>query len=552
MPRVGRDSLDTSTIIKVTNPRFVSQKDANVSYQILTFCDASAKSYAAVVYLRVVSQGLVQVNLVFSKMRLAPCDIEKKRKTKSKQLSLPRLELLAVLIGTRVTNFVAKELRLSVAKRIILTDSQCVLYWLRSSKPLPVFVQNRVNEIRQEKHANFGYISSEENPADMATRGLTVPEIKQSKLWWHGPAWLQYAECNWPSWNLSNISSDDLERLSQAKYGSEVFFESVNVVQENIDEVSTSVCTIDERKYSSLRKLLRVTAYCLKFIKKRVWNRCSDEVKKIICNRHRILNIINDLRDYGIHSQDIRSARLFWVYIVQRRRYADVFCAIAKKQRNGLRKQFGLMQNDYDILTCHGRFLNAEMSEEAKYSKILPRHEYYTRLIIQEVHERLIHAGISHTLSSLRQEYWISQGRAEVRACLYRCLICRHHEGPSFSLPRMPPWPRQRVAESLPFQFIGLDYLGPVFVKKGAVMTKMWICLFTCLAIRAVHLEWVRSLSAEHFLLCLIRFMARRGRPELIISDNAAQFKLVKTATDEQWRQLTLDEELVSYVKQWN
>ena len=241
---------------KLQIPRFVSQKDANISYQILTFCDASAKSYAAAVYLRVVSQGLVQVNLVFSKMRLAPCDIEKKRKNKSKQLSLPRLELLAVLIGTRVTNFVAKELRLSVAKRIILTDSQCVLYWLRSSKPLPVFVQNRVNEIRQEKHASFGYIPSEENPADMATRGLTVPEIKQSKLWWHGPAWLRYAECNWPSWNLSDISSDDLERLSQAKYGSEVFFESVNVVQENSDEVSTSVCTIDERKYSSLRKLL--------------------------------------------------------------------------------------------------------------------------------------------------------------------------------------------------------------------------------------------------------------------------------------------------------
>ena len=151
-----------------------------------------------------------------------------------------------------------------------------------------------------------------------------------------------------------------------------MFFESVNVVQENSDEVSTSVCTIDERKYSSLRKLLRVTAYCLKFIKKRVWNRCSDEVKKRICNRHRILNIINDLRDYGIHSQDIRSARFFWVYIVQRRRYADVFCAIAKKQRNGLRKQLGLMLNDYDILTCHGKFLNVEMSEEAKYPKLLP------------------------------------------------------------------------------------------------------------------------------------------------------------------------------------
>ena len=67
-----------------------------------------------------------------------------------------------------------------------------------------------------------------------------------------------------------------------------------------------------------------------------------------------------------------------------------------------------------------------------------------------------------------------------------------------------------------------------MFVKEGAIMTKMWICLFTYLGICAVHLKWVRSLSVEHFLFYLRRFITRRGRPELIISDNAAQFKLVK------------------------
>ena len=225
-----------------------------------------------------------------------------------------------------------------------------------------------------------------------------------------------------------------------------------------------------------------------------------------------------------------------------------MFQAIVKKQRNGLQKQLGLAPNEFGILTCHGRFLNAEMSEDAKYPKLLPRRENFTRLVIKEIHERLIHAGISHTLSTLRQEYWLHQGRVEVRACLSHCLVCRRHEGPSFTLPRMPPWPKQRVSESLPFQFTGLDYLGPVFVKDGAVIMKMWIYLFTCLAIRAIHLEWVRSLSGEHFLQCLRRFMARRGRPETIISDNAAQFKLVKTVIDEQWRQIALHDEVVTYL----
>ena len=188
--------------------------------------------------------------------------------------------------------------------------------------------------------------------------------------------------------------------------------------------------------------------------------------------------------------------------------------------------------------------LNADLSEDAKYPKLLPRQEYFTKLLIQEVHESLVHVGVSHTLSCLRQEYWIPHGRVAVRSVISRCLICRRHEGPSFSLPQMPPWPKQRVAQSAPFQFTGLDYLGPILVKEEDKMVKMWICLFTCLAVRAIHLEWVRSLSAEHFLNCLRRFAARRGRPELIIS---AQFKLVKTVIDKQWRQLSFDERVITY-----
>ena len=128
-------------------------------------------------------------------------------------------------------------------------------------------------------------------------------------------------------------------------------------------------------------------------------------------------------------------------------------------------------------LVCFGCFQNADISEQAKYPKLLPRQEHFTRLLIQYVHERLIHAGVSHTLSALRQEYWIVKGRVEVKT---RCLVYRRHEGPSFSLPRMPSCPRERVAQSLPFQFIGLDYLGPVLVKEVSEIVKTWICLFTC------------------------------------------------------------------------
>ena len=75
----------------------------------------------------------------------------------------------------------------------------------------------------------------------------------------------------------------------------------------------------------------------------------------------------------------------------------------------------------------------------------------------------MIHAGVSHTLAHfLASRIWIVERRVEVKKVLSCCLVCRQHEGPSFSLSKMPPWPRERVAQSLPFQFVGLDYLGPV------------------------------------------------------------------------------------------
>ena len=234
--------------------------------------------------------------------------------------------------------------------------------------------------------------------------------------------------------------------------------------------------------------------------------------------------------------------------IIQHQQFHGVFTAIRKNEVTCLQKQLGLQIDEFGMLRCFGHFQNADISEQVKYPKFLPRREHFTRLLIQYVHERLIHAGMSHTLSTLCQEYWIVKGRVEVKTVLSRCLVCRRHEGPSFSLPRMPPWPRERVAQSLPFQFIGLDYLGPILVKEGSEI--IWICLFTCLAIRAIHLEWAKNLTPEQFLSCLRRFVARRGKPQLIISDNAPQFKVVKLAIDKQWKQVMLNKEVRHDIKE--
>ena len=61
-------------------------------------------------------------------------------------------------IGVRAANFVASELKIALLKRILWTDSTCVLHWLKTRKPLPVFVDNRVKEVLKATDISFRYV----------------------------------------------------------------------------------------------------------------------------------------------------------------------------------------------------------------------------------------------------------------------------------------------------------------------------------------------------------------------------------------------------------
>lgn len=93
-------------------------------------------------------------------------------------------------------------------------------------------------------------------------------------------------------------------------------------------------------------------------------------------------------------------------------------------------------------------------------------------------------------------------------------------------MPPPPALPSERVNYSTPFTYTGIDYFGPLFVATTSGKEKRWVCLFTCLAVRAIHLEVVENLTAEECLLAVRRFIASRGIPHMVVSDNAQTFKL--------------------------
>lgn len=138
-------------------------------------------------------------------------------------------------------------------------------------------------------------------------------------------------------------------------------------------------------------------------------------------------------------------------------------------------------------------------------------------------------------MSNLRKKYWILQSRTAVRAVINRCVICRRQNAKGMET-SPAVLPEHRVRDAAPFKITGVDYAGPLFLTEGR---KAYVCLFTCAVYRAVHLELTTSLSTEGFLQAL-RFIARRGRPSIIYSDNGRNFVgAVNRLWSINWRKIT-------------
>ena len=186
---------DLNLATEVTLPRYyfttadeTHTADDNILH---VFVDASMKSYGAAAYLCNRNQS----TLIMAKNRVAPL----------KTITLPRLELMAAVIGARLATHIQNSIPVTTIQ--FWSDSQIVLCWLRSNKPLKRFVENRVQEIKVlTDTTKWKYCPTDENPADLLTRGLSADNFKDNALWWNGPSWLPERSL-WPQWNIDSTGN---------------------------------------------------------------------------------------------------------------------------------------------------------------------------------------------------------------------------------------------------------------------------------------------------------------------------------------------------------
>lgn len=487
-----RTSLPTLMEIKL--PRFIPNFQGEIL--LCGFCDASEKALSAVVYARGVVIQEITVNFVDAKTKVAPL----------KRISIPKSELNAAVLLTRLLVKISSSLTHLSVKSLAFTDSTIVLSWL-SAPPHKwnTFVANRTSEIL-ESHPSitWDHVSSKENPADCASRGISASDLVSHNLWWTGPAWLKNDQSTWTSKKKTVV---DVQNAPEAKKSS-----LINLNVQAIDEDDCRFKQLIINK-SNLSTILRITAFCLRFI-----NNClsvSQQASKSIG---------------FLTTGELMLARNVFIKSSQR----DVFSETIKclndntplKNHSHIRNLTPFIDRK-GILRVGGRLEHSGLSYNTVHPIILPAESRFTQLLVETYHIKYLHAEVKLLTATLFQEYWIIGHRNLVRKIVHNCIVCFKQKA-AISRQLMGNLPSQRITPNRVFSQVGCDFAGPFLVRRhkgrGGTVEKTYISLYICFATKAIHLELASDLSTDAFVATLKRFTSRRGVPEDIFCDNGTNF----------------------------
>ncbi|UYV80526.1 hypothetical protein LAZ67_19000472 [Cordylochernes scorpioides] len=402
--------------------------------QIHGFCDASGDAYAAAIYLKVLKGDDSRVELVIAKTRLAPI----------RRMSIPRLELCAAVLLTRLIIQIMPSLELDIESITCWTDATIIAM----DKNLAC------RKIKQWRH-----VPSKHNPTDIASRGTMGSGLRDSYLWWKGPTWLAASPELWPEAPNIQAHCDETEALISS-----------------MSDQPLMLIVLGQR-CSSLIRYQRVLAWIMRFGKN---CRARDGLLR---EAQRKIVLAVQSHYYGEELKSLKDLDIV-------KRSSPIYALNPFLDIDG-------------VIRVGGRLKWAPtLTSEQKHPALMPSKGKIARMIIQEVHARILHGGVHLMLSTLRQKYW---------------------------MPRlMGDLPKEKLTPGKPFTIGGVDYAGSVTIRltRGRVRRteKGYICLFVCLVTRAIHMELVTDASTPTFLAVFKRFVARRGHCHQLYSDRGTNF----------------------------
>ena len=318
-------------------------------------------------------------------------------------------------------------------------------------------------------------------------------------LWLKRPEWLAGPE-SWPAEILTEPSE---ETEAEAKLTKEVLG-TIAETKDDLDEILNK---------HSFWKTMRVTA----------WIMCLAQNCKQKKSERLAGPLTTSETDKAVH---------WWV-----KRAEESNMGTEKFKRHQL--SLTLQKNSEGVYECRRRI-------QGNYPVYLAPNAVLSEKLTQDAHVSTSHGGVGLTMTYIRRDYWIPRLRRLTKKVIRGWFGCKRFQAAAFQNPPPGNLLVKRTTGSVPFQVVGVDYAGPILSKPSSKREtgKAYILLFACSLTRAIHLELLSDQTTEGFIKSFKRFIARRGRPQKVYSDNGRSFV---TAT--RWlRGIMKDERMHDYL----
>ncbi|XP_065178250.1 uncharacterized protein LOC135808925 [Sycon ciliatum] len=483
--------------------------------ELHVFGDASELAYGAVIYQRIrYASGEISTVFVSAKSRVSP----------TTATSIPRLELMAAVLGVEMANEVAKVLQINPQNIIYWTDSMDVIWWIRGrSRLFKTFVANRVSTIHQASSPDqWRYVPTAENPADIVSRGCAPTSLTPDSMWWTGPSFMAKPSDDWPVRQLPTAQAKETKSMKETVLMSST---ETGTDDEGTGATEPSVWRLEPQRYSDLERLIRVQAWVMRFLHN--------------------ARAPHERRELGeLTVDELSESELILVKSAQESEFRDEIKAIKKGQPVSSQSKIAALHpqlDDSGLLRARSRLQYADFLPSDTISPIiLPRTHPTTKLVITRIHGNGHHAlGNNQVLNELVKRFWVVGAREAVKEVDRQCPECQRRKAkPAKQL--MAPLPTLRIEPGTrAFERVGIDFAGPMYTKQGRrAQAKRWLCIFTCLATRAIHIEVAYGLDTGSFLNCFFRMVGRRGAPHEVLTDNGTNFVGAVTELRELRREL--------------
>ena len=458
-----------------------------ISKELHGFSDASQKACGAVIYL---STSYINhpptVVLVTAKTKVA----------KKNPPTIPRLELCGAMLLTKLMNNVAAVLSIPLENIRAWTDSSIILAWLDGRpREFKQFVANRVSFVLEHtRPQTWKHVPTLINPADCASRGMTPEELLHHELWWRGPGWLHQdpvlVPVQPPRRTLPALETRTVHAtLVQAEFA--LNFES---------------------RTNNYYLIISLTAW---------WFRLF----------HRLKDKKTDNRSKHLTPQELQHAEHWLLKQCQHRCFPKEVQSLQRHHSTAPASRLKALTPFMDqegLIRVGGRLSKSSLTQSQQHPIILDRKDSLVKKLFLHKHIALSHCGPSLLLCNTGNKIHVLGARRLSRDICSQCVTCRR-AAPSPVPQRLGELPPARSQADQPaFSNTGLDFAGPFTIKQGytrkPVKIDACICIFVCLATKAVHLEAVSDLTTSAFTACLHRFVSRRNCPRTIQCDNGLNF----------------------------